>query len=79
MIPAFGMVILTQNLSTGDGQIPGWSCILSVVTSRALWQARGLEPNRGGDQSCEKPVGAPAVDSAHAAVSPAKLSHGAYL
>ena len=30
MIPAFGMVILPQNPSTGDGQIPGCSCILSV-------------------------------------------------
>ena len=30
MVQAFGMVILSQNLSTGNGQIPGWSCILSV-------------------------------------------------
>ena len=30
MIPALGMVILPQNLSTGNGQIPGRSCILSV-------------------------------------------------
>ena len=33
MIPAFGMVILPQNLSTGDGKIPGCSCIRSVATS----------------------------------------------
>ena len=32
MVPAFDMVILPQNLSTGNGQIPGWNCILSVVT-----------------------------------------------
>ena len=25
MIPVFGMVILPQNLSTGNGQHPGWS------------------------------------------------------
>ena len=30
MVPAFGMVILPQNLSTGNRQVPGWSCILSV-------------------------------------------------
>ena len=33
MVPAFGMVILTQNPSTGNGQIPGCSCILSVGTT----------------------------------------------
>ena len=33
MIPAFGMVILPQNPSTGDGHVPGWSCILSVGMS----------------------------------------------
>ena len=32
MIPAFGMVILPQNPSTGNRQISGWHCILSVVT-----------------------------------------------
>ena len=32
MIPAFGMVILTQNLSTGNVQVPGCSFILSVGT-----------------------------------------------
>ena len=32
MIPAFGMVILPQNSSTGNEQVPGWSCILSVVS-----------------------------------------------
>ena len=31
MIPALGMVILLQNPSTENGQIPGCSCILSVV------------------------------------------------
>ena len=31
MVPAFGMVILPQNLSTGNGHVPGWSCILSVA------------------------------------------------
>ena len=31
MVPAFGMVILPQNPSTGNGQVPGCSCILSVV------------------------------------------------
>ena len=30
MVPAFGMVISPQNLSTGNGQVPGCSCILSV-------------------------------------------------
>ena len=33
MVPAFGRVILPQNLSTGNGKIPGCSCILSVVYS----------------------------------------------
>ena len=33
MVPAFGMVILPQNLSTGNRQIPGCSCILSVDIS----------------------------------------------
>ena len=32
MVPAFGMVILPQNLSNGNGQVPGCSCILSVVS-----------------------------------------------
>ena len=32
MVPAFGMAILPQNISTGNGQVPGWSCILSVAT-----------------------------------------------
>ena len=32
MILAFGMVIVPQNLSTENGQIPGWSCILSVAS-----------------------------------------------
>ena len=36
MIPAFGMIILPQNLSTGNGQVPGCSCILSVATSFEL-------------------------------------------
>ena len=36
MIPALGMVILLQNLSTGNGQVPGWSCILSVDTEYGL-------------------------------------------
>ena len=31
MVPAFSMVTLPQNLSTGNGKIPGWSCILSVA------------------------------------------------
>ena len=31
MVSAFGMVILPQNLSTGNGQVPGWSCTLSVA------------------------------------------------
>ena len=31
MIPAFDMVILPQNLSTGNGHVPGCSCILSVA------------------------------------------------
>ena len=35
MIPAFGMVILPQNRSTGNGQVPGWSCILSEDTAMA--------------------------------------------
>ena len=30
MIPAFGMVILPHNPNTGNGQVPGWSCILSM-------------------------------------------------
>ena len=30
MLPAYGMVVLPKNPSTGNGQIPGWSCILSV-------------------------------------------------
>ena len=30
MVTAFDMVILPQNLSTGNGKIPGCSCILSV-------------------------------------------------
>ena len=34
MVPAFGMVILPQNLSTGNGQIPGCSCILSVAVAQ---------------------------------------------
>ena len=34
--PAFGMVILPQNPSTGNGQVPGWSCILSVDTLESL-------------------------------------------
>ena len=36
MVPAFGMVILPQNLSTINGQVPGWSCILSVGTLQRL-------------------------------------------
>ena len=32
MVPAFGMVILPQNPITGNGQVPGWSCFLSVGT-----------------------------------------------
>ena len=31
MVPAFGMVILPQNPSTRNVQVPGWSCILSVA------------------------------------------------
>ena len=34
MIPAFGMVILTQNPSTGNGQVLGWSWNLSVEGAR---------------------------------------------
>ena len=30
MVPAFGMVILSQSRSTGNEKIPGCSCILSV-------------------------------------------------
>ena len=33
MVPAFGMVILPQNLSTGKGKIPGCSCILTIKAS----------------------------------------------
>ena len=33
MEPAFGMVILPQNLSTGNGKVPGCSCILSVASA----------------------------------------------
>ena len=36
MVPAFGMVILSQNLSTGNGQTPGYSCILSVDYEHAF-------------------------------------------
>ena len=36
MIPTFGMVILPQNLSTGNAKIPGCSCILSVVARRRV-------------------------------------------
>ena len=43
MVPASGMVILPQNLSTGDGQVPGWSCILSM--------ARGPYSNTIADQA----------------------------
>ena len=35
MIPALGMVILSHNPITGNGQVPGWSCILSVDTGPA--------------------------------------------
>ena len=31
MVPAFDMVIVPQNLSTENGQIPGWSGIISVA------------------------------------------------
>ena len=27
------MVILPQNLSSDNGQVPGWSCILGVATA----------------------------------------------
>ena len=37
MIPALGMVILPQNPSTENGQIPGCSCILSVVRFGSLF------------------------------------------
>ena len=43
MIPAFGMVILPQNFSTGNGQIPGCSCILSVGTYPILSPTPGYE------------------------------------
>ena len=39
MVPAFGMDILPQTLSTGNGQVPGWSCVISVgypARARAL-------------------------------------------
>ena len=34
MIPALGMVILPQNPITENGHVPGWSCILSVDSTR---------------------------------------------
>ena len=32
MVPVFGMVILPQNHSTGNGQVPGCCCIRSLGT-----------------------------------------------
>ena len=42
MIPAFGMVMLPQNPSTGNGHVPGWSCILSVGGWARTYADRGL-------------------------------------
>ena len=52
MVPAFGIVVLPQNPSTGNGQIPGWSCILGVVTeytSIYVTDFRTLEANSDGE------------------------------
>ena len=48
---AFGMFILPQNLSTGNGQVPGWSCILSVGT-RLGGVARCQSGGRGSPGHC---------------------------
>ena len=44
MVLAFGMVISLQNIYTGNGQIPGCSCILSVATAQVR-----LLPSKGPD------------------------------
>ena len=54
MVPAFGMVISPQNLSTGNVQVPGWSCILSedifhISDIRAQGEAAGAYAG-GGEQ-----------------------------
>ena len=49
MIPAFGMVILPQNPSTGNGKVPGCSCILSVaITDDAVLACAGDRAHAGG-------------------------------
>ena len=52
MIPALGMVILPQNPSTGDGQIPGCSCILSVGGSDVSVAVRSRSTATGCGSMC---------------------------
>ena len=47
MISAIGVVILPQNPCTENGHVPGWSCIISVV-SLIDGRGPGVWPLTGG-------------------------------
>ena len=51
-LPAFGMIILPQNLSAGNGKIPGCSCILSVVGQQWGWVPDVAESGEGRRETC---------------------------